>query len=655
MARRKMPSVMKNRFSEVPAANIRRSVFDRSHGHKTTFDAGYLVPIFLDEVLPGDTFSMKHSFLCRMATPIFPLMDNLFLDIHYFFVPNRLLWTDWEEFCGYANNLGIARHDLEVPNAPVPNPNDPATFAAAELDPKTSAKGWPVARPYFVPWVAKTNSNTSEVQGSSTVQACSLADYLGIPVGLNFPEPNAGRNALPNGPFVNALPFLAYNQIYNEWYRDENLIPPLSQEALVAGSSVVTSGYGDISNFVTYRAETDSDTNSDRLNTLYQISTVGKLFKRGKRHDYFTSALPWPAKGPAVSLRLGGYAPVVGLGIMSRNNDIVPNYANTFGTTPNQQTYDSKGNAFARIPSGRKVMWSSADNGDTRLYIESGAVEPNGAVLPNIRADLTQVSGATINELRQAFQVQKLFERDARGGTRYIEILKSHFGVSSPDARLQRPEYLGGSSHPIHIAPVPQTSATASNSPQGNLSAYAVANGTKRCFTKSFVEHGYILGLASVRADLTYQQGLDRLWSRKGRFDFYWPTLAHLGEQAILNQEIYFNPSDTLDQTQNEDVFGYQERYAEYRYKNSLITGKMRATTASDQASDSYAAWHLGQYFSKLPQLNQSFIEENPPMERVLALGSNTRGAQFIFDGYFNLKCTRPMPVYSVPGLVDHF
>lgn len=258
--------------------------------------------------------------------------------------------------------------------------------------------------------------------------------------------------------------------------------------------------------------------------------------------------------------------------------------------------------------------------------------------------------------MRQAFQVQRLYERDARGGTRYIEVLRSHFGVTSPDARLQRPEYLGGSSSPIHIAPIPQTSATQGNSPQGNLSAYAVANDSKTCFSKSFVEHGYILGIASVRSDLMYQQGLDRMWSRKTRFDYYWPTLAHLGEQAVLNQEIYFDSSyqsqdvDSWRKTANEGVFGYQERYAEYRYKNSLVTGGMRSGV-----DNSYSAWHLAQQFTQLPALNQSFIEENPPMDRILALGSATKGRQFIFDGFFKLKCVRPMPVYSVPGLVDHF
>lgn len=618
MARRRMPSVMKNRFSEVPAANIRRSVFDRSHGHKTTFDAGYLIPIFLDEVLPGDTFSMKHSFVCRMATPIFPLMDNLFLDIHYFFVPNRLVWTDWEEFCGNAEYSGDS------------GPDHPHI-------------SWPIARPYFVPWVARTNLTASPPTSATTVESGSLADYLGLPVGMTFPSGKSGVNALPDTePYVSALPFFAYNYIYNEWYRDENLIPPLNYTAMRAGSLQIQSSSGDSSNYASYHAVMYK--HDDSTSHAPQYGSVGALFRRGKRHDYFTSCLPWPSKGPSVTLRLGGDAPIKGIGVMSRNNDISPSYANAFTTTANNKCFDGAGNAHIQ----QKVMWGSTDSGDVRLYLEAGTPLADGAIPPNIRADLRNVPGPSINELRQAFQIQKLYERDARGGTRYIEVLRSHFGVTSPDARLQRPEYLGGSSTPIHVAPVPQTSSTSANSPQGNLSAYAVANGTKRCFTKSFVEHGLILGIASVRADLTYQNGMDRMWSRKSRFDYYWPTLAHLGEQAVLNQEIYFDV--TPNSTKNLEVFGYQERFAEYRYKNSLITGGMRSS-----APNSYAAWHLGQSYTQAPALNQSFIEENPPMDRILALGAATKGKQFIFDGYFNLKCTRPMPVYSVPGLVDHF
>lgn len=615
MARRKMPSVMKNRFSEVPAANIRRSVFDRSHGHKTTFDAGYLVPIFLDEVLPGDTFSMKHSFICRMATPIFPVMDNLFLDIHYFFVPNRLIWTDWEEFCGNAEYY----------------------------DPK-SMNSWPIARPYFAPWVA---AYSKDRESAYKVVSGSLADYLGVPIGLEFPTQVSGNDSLPINTFVSAFPFLAYNQIYNEWYRDENLIPPLDKQSLIAGTAVVDRQPKDQTNYLLYDTEhTNSADDSDSMRPEQPFGTgyVGRLFKRGKRHDYFTSCLPWPSKGPSVTLPLSGEVPVKGLGVYTDkaifpDSSYFPNRSGSGFTAAGKVSYYSN---------PLWVDYQQGNNSNMSMFIEGKQPVGQSYYIPNVRVDLGTASAVSINELRQAFQVQKLYERDARGGTRYIEILRSHFGVTSPDARLQRPEYLGGSSNPIHIAPIPQTSATSSNSPQGNLSAYAIANGTKRCFTKSFVEHGIVIGIASIRADLTYQDGLDRMWSRKSRFDYYWPTLAHLGEQAVLNQEIYFDT--TANSTKNEQVFGYQERFAEYRYKNSLITGGMRS-----KADNSYSAWHLGQSYTTTPALNQSFIEENPPMERILALGASTKGRQFIFDGYFNLKCTRPMPVYSVPGLVDHF
>ena len=530
-------------FSQIPSTQIPRSVFDRSHGYKTTFNSGYLVPFYVDEVLPGDSFKLTATLFARLATPVVPFMDNLYLETFFFFVPNRLVWDNWQKFNGEQKN-----------------PNDSTDF--------------------LIPTVSGTN-----------VQNQTLWDYFGLPTNVN--------KALK----VNALPFRAYNLIFNEWFRDENLQKSLN----------VPTGDG-----------------PDNL-------TDYNLVRRGKRHDYFTSCLPWPQKGPGVEISIGGSADV---SIPAGNSlgRIALNESGSFTVFPYAKTYRLDTGSRSRVIDSFYLQNSEGSEPGSASFVDVGVTIP---ALTGT-ANLSSATPISINDLRQAFQIQKLYERDARGGTRYTEILRSHFGVISPDARLQRPEYLGGSSARISINPVQQTSATNDTTPQGNLAAYGVVSDSFHGFSKSFVEHGYVFGFVNVRADLTYQQGLNRMWSRQGRFDIYWPVLAHLGEQAVLNKEIYAQGTDDDDK-----VFGYQERYAEYRYYPGQITGKFRST--DPQPLDS---WHLAQKFSSLPTLSPQFIEDNPPVERVVAVTSEP---QFLFDSYIRLKCARPMPVYSVPGLVDHF
>lgn len=548
---RKLPRVDSSRFSLVPRADIPRSTFVTTHSHKTTFNAGYLVPIHLDEVLPGDVHQGTVQIFARLATPLFPLMDDVELETFFFFVPCRLLWVSWKKFMGERAN-----------------PTDSISFTVPVI---------PVA--------------------NGTLAPGTLLDYMGVP---------AGVGVYVNDP-VNALPLRAYYMIWNDWFRDQNL-----QNTLTV----------------------DTDDGPD---------TVGQyvLQKRNKKHDYFTSALPWPLKGGTeISAPLAGWAPVRGL---AGNSAVDPTdgtpggtYYETTGGTPSSPTVAN--------PSGWAGYWPASTA--NALYIRSVGAS---SAQPAIFADLSTATGITINALRLAFQTQRLLERDARSGTRYTELLRAHFGVHPEDSRLQRPEYIGGGRTTFQTQAIPQTSATGltgGTSPLGALGASAVAN-DGHSFTYHATEHGYILGLANVRAALTYQQGLHRLWTRSTRYDFYWPAFAHLGEQTIRNDEIWYTVNNP---TVNAAAFGYQERWAEYRHRPSRISGLFRSDVTGN-----IDEWHLAQDFASLPALNSTFIAEDPPFSRVLAAGAAADGMQILFDSLFRIRTTRAMPMFSVPGMIDRF
>lgn len=541
-------SVDVHQFAMVPQAEIPRSQFARQFTHKTTFDAGYLIPIYVDEVLPGDVFNMKATLFARMATPIYPVMDNLHLDTFFFFVPNRLIWTNFPKFMGQQDN-----------------PGDSISYTIPQQ--VSPAGGYAVG---------------------------SLQDYMGLPT--------VGQVGGGNTVSHSALWLRAYNLIWNEWFRDENL----------QNSVTVDKGDGpdNVANYT--------------------------LLRRGKRHDYFTSCLPWTQKGTSVSIPLGTTAPLSGT--IPGWDSQLRTAASGGGVLGGVRQYSD-----ASIPYTGRLLADDTTNTEGDRFLWNPAIS-----LAGFTADLSTATAATINQLRQSFQIQKLLERDARGGTRYTEIVRAHFGVTSPDARLQRPEYLGGGSTVININPIAQQSATGltgGSSPMGTLSGFGTALAHGHGFTGSFTEHGVLIGLASVRADLTYQQGLHRMWSRLTRYDFYFPAFAMLGEQAVLNKEIYCDGS-----ANDNNVFGYNERWAELRYKPSQVSGLFKSTSAG-----TIDGWHLAQKFTALPTLNTTFIQDTPPMSRVLAVGASANGQQFILDGFFDSKVARPLPMYSVPGLIDHF
>lgn len=533
-------------FSQVPNVVKPRSVFDRSRTYKTTFNSGYLIPFYCDEVLPGDTIAnLRVTSFARLSTPIVPFMDNLWMDFHFFYVPSRLVWGNFKRFCGEQSS------------------------PTASTD-------------YLVPQVS--------VAGNNTVG--SLFDYFGLPLASQ-----TGNNLS-----VNALPFRAYNLIWNSFFKDENI---------------------------------QSDTQV-RMDDGPDPANLYVLRHRGKRKaDPFTSALPWPQKGPGVELPLGATAPVYGNGqALKLTNGTTEFRLNTSGNNGGMTLVSNSSPHNLPTASGSGIAVSGLPN------LAGLGVSTDGNT--GLIADLSGATAATINSLREAFQIQRWYEAAARSGTRYNELILGMFGVNIGDARLQRPEYLGGGTTAIQIHSVAQTSSTNSTSPQGNLAAYGVSGSDGIGFTKSFVEHGYVIGLVSVRADYTYQQGIDRMWSRRTKFDFYWPQFAHLGEVGIKNKEIFADGS-----THDDEIFGYQERWYEYRYGISKITGKLR-----NDADGTLSYWHLGQFFSSLPTLNESFIVENPPVNRVLAVQTEP---QFIFDSVIHCKHARVMPVYSVPGLIDHF
>lgn len=555
--------------------DISRSTFDRSSSVKTSFNVGEIIPFYIDEVLPGDTFNIKTSKVVRLQTMITPIMDNIYLDTYFFFVPNRLTWTHWKEFNGEnTQSAWLPSVEYEVPQIVSPE------------------GGWNVG---------------------------TIADYFGIPTGV----PNIS---------VSALPFRAYSLIMNEWFRDENLSDPLN---IPLGDETTTG-----------------------VNTGVDVTDIvkgGLPYKASKYHDYFTSCLPAPQKGPDVTIPIGasGPVPVYATSDLHDFSDI-PRLSDGYAV-PFIYTGNYSSDFYAALYNSHNSTSTLGEfNAQKIKELSAFTLSDDGLAPANLWAMTSEGQAmATINQLRLAFQIQKMYERDARGGTRYIEILKSHFGVTSPDARLQRPEYLGGNRVPVNVNQVIQQSATGSgDTPQGTPVGLSLTTDSHEDFVKSFTEHGFVIGVMVARYDHTYQQGIERMWSRKSRFDYYWPVFANIGEQAVLNKEIYAQGSSVVDVNGNpidEQVFGYQEAWADYRYKPNRVSGEMRSTYAQ-----SLDVWHLGDDYSALPSLSDSWIREDKEnVDRVLAVTSDVSNQMFA-DIYIANRTTRPMPMYSIPGLIDH-
>lgn len=641
-------------FSEVPHIEVQRSVFDRSSEHKTTFNAGKLIPIYIDEVLPGDTFTFDQAMVLRMSTPLYPVMDNSFLDVYYFFVPMRLVWEKSKQFFGE---------------------NDSAPWD--DMDELTI----PSLRIF-----------------DEAVKTGSVADYFGIPVGVK--PSSSGDDDL-----INALPFRAYALIWNEWFRDQNMMYPCD----ILADNNGTLDY------------TNDEFNPGLGSSLSVPACGGMPLPVAKFHDYFTSALPEPQKGDPISFNLGqGSFPVefqlddtarsdflpfftgtpgsstlnlkglssgsiIALGL--KGNDSADSYSlqlpeatSSTGASINQYlgiSSFSKGGTVASLKGDQPVNWlrgtpSGEADPSNRAFIGISSTNepyvdlPYNYVLKGMKFDsfagaehtvnaavsVANLGSITVNELRMSFALQRLLERDARGGTRYREIIKAHFGVTSPDARMQIPEYLGGKRIPINVSQVLQTSATTEASPLGETGAFSLTSDSDSMFTYSSTEHGYIIGVCCVRTNHTYQQGIEKMWSRRRRFDFYWPALANIGEQAIMNREIYFSGTSA-----DSKPFGYQEAWAEYRYKPSRVSGYMRSTIDVDgtpASTGSLDVWHYADNYDSTPTLSSGWIAETPDnIDRTLAVSSDV-SHQFIVDFAFRCRCARPMPVYSVPGLIDH-